>query len=55
MKAVIAGHGAPEDAREPAYDPAIHPSCEKMDARVKPAHDWSDQSPHLNAKCVFVG
>jgi hypothetical protein len=20
-------------------DPAIHPSCEKMDARVKPAHD----------------
>src|SRR6516164_10037695 len=34
MKAVIAGHSAAEDARERAYDPAIHPSCEKMDARV---------------------
>jgi hypothetical protein len=29
-----------------AYDPAMHPSCEKMDVRVKPAHDWPDQSPH---------
>ena len=46
LSIVIAGHSASEDARERAYDPAIHPSCEKMDARVKPAHDWPDQSPH---------
>jgi hypothetical protein len=42
--AVIAGHSASEDARERAYDPAIHPFLQnpfakKMDARVKPAHD----------------
>src|SRR5262249_56513667 len=43
---VIAGHSASEDARERAYDPAIHPSSQRllaktMDARVKPAHDDS--------------
>jgi hypothetical protein len=41
--AVIAGHSASEDARERAYDPAIHPLRSKrffsMDARVKPGHD----------------
>jgi hypothetical protein len=40
---VIAGHSASEDARERADDPAIHRAKEflqeKMDARVKPAHD----------------
>jgi hypothetical protein len=30
---------ASEDARERAFDPAIHPFHKKMDARVKPAHD----------------
>jgi hypothetical protein len=28
-----------EDARERAYDPAIHPFRKKIDARVKPGHD----------------
>jgi hypothetical protein len=37
--AVIAGHSASEDARERAYDPAIHPFRKKIDARVKPGHD----------------
>src|SRR5262249_59302378 len=41
---VIAGHSASDDARERAYDPAIHllrkdPLAKMMDARVKPAHD----------------
>jgi hypothetical protein len=41
---VIAGHSASEDARERAYDPAIHPLRKKylqrmMDPRVKPAGD----------------
>jgi hypothetical protein len=42
---VIGGHSASEDARERAYDPAIHPLRLKclfsMDARVKPGHDES--------------
>jgi hypothetical protein len=45
--AVIAGHSASEDARERAYNPAIHPLRLKrffsMDARVKPAHDQPGQ------------
>jgi len=41
---VIAGHSASEDARERAYDPAIHPLRKKffrrmMNPRVKPAGD----------------
>jgi hypothetical protein len=43
-RAVMAGHSASEDARERAYDPAIHPlrknfSPGMMDPRVKPAGD----------------
>jgi hypothetical protein len=36
---VIVGHSASEDARKRAYDPAIHPFRQKMDARVKPGHE----------------
>jgi hypothetical protein len=39
LSIVIAGHSASEDARERAYDPAIHPLRKKMDARVRPGHD----------------
>jgi hypothetical protein len=45
LSTVIAGHSASEDARERAYDPAIHRLRLKcffsMDARVKPGHDES--------------
>jgi hypothetical protein len=37
-ESVMAGHSASEDARERAYDPAIH-LAKKMDPRVKPAGD----------------
>src|SRR5262249_57669136 len=36
---VMAGHSASEDARERAYDPAIHLLAKKMDPRVKPGGD----------------
>src|SRR5262249_20983706 len=36
---VLAGHSASEDARERAYDPAIHLLAKKMDPRVKPGGD----------------
>jgi hypothetical protein len=38
-ESVMAGHSASEDARERAYDPAIHLLAKKMDPRVKPAGD----------------
>jgi len=50
VRFVIAGHSASEDARERAYDPAIHPPSDflakKMDARVKPAHDGPNDGEH---------
>jgi hypothetical protein len=38
-ESVMAGHSASEDARERAYNPAIHLLAKKMDLRVKPAGD----------------
>jgi hypothetical protein len=38
-ESVMAGHSASEDARERAYNPAIHLLAKKMDRRVKPAGD----------------
>src|SRR5262249_51073809 len=59
---VIAGHSASEDARERAYDPAIHPVRKNafakwMDPRVKPAGDGelaSGFAPAFAAGLLFA-